>query len=255
MGGALLKSEALSRRFGGVVALKRVDFEVKDGEIVGLIGPNGAGKTTFFNIATGLLPPSEGWIQVSGRVISGLPPHRITALGVARTYQNIRLFDRMSVLENVMVGLHRHFGASPVGLVFRSAGARGEEARARDRAGYLLEYVGLGGLDSALASSLPYGHQRRLEIARALATEPRLLLLDEPTAGMNPQEKRELGELIRKLNREGLAILLIEHDMKVVMATCHRVAVLYHGEKIADGPPEQIRKDRAVIDAYLGREE
>ncbi len=250
---ALLECRGIGRRFGGLVALANIDLAITAGEAVGLIGPNGAGKTTFFNIIAGAMPPTSGDIHLAGDRISHLSPDRIAGKGIARTFQNIRLFDEMSVLENVMIGRHRFFRASLFGLIFRSAKAREEERRSRQQALEALGRVGLAEAWARPAKSLSYGDQRRLEIARALALEPKLLLLDEPMAGMNPTEKADLSRLIAELNRAGITILLIEHDMKAVMGISRRVIVLHHGEVIADGSPDAVRADRTVIDAYLGK--
>lgn len=253
MSDPLLECRNITLAFGGVTAVRDVSVSVATGEIVAIIGPNGAGKTTFFNIVSGLLAATAGTVTLTGARIDGLIPHRITELGLARTYQNIRLFDAMTALENVMVGAHRYFSSALLSLVFRTARARQEEERVLRRATELLTRVGLDGYGRRLASTLSYGDQRRLEIARALAAAPKLLLLDEPAAGMHSGEKRDLSALIRSLNREdGITILLIEHDMKLVMGIADRVVVLHHGVKIADDKPEVVRHDPAVIEAYLG---
>ncbi len=258
----LVRARSVTKRFGGLIAVNSVDFDIPRGSIVSLIGPNGAGKTTFFNMITGAYTPTSGHITfdgtpivtTKGKKVRSLKPHQVTALGIGRTFQNIRLFATMSALDNVLVGEHVHLRSTWYDAVLRTPRMRVEEERAVARAHDLLEFVGLDARAHAWARNLPYGDQRRLEIARALATSPRLLLLDEPTAGMNASETREMTDFIRRLRAElGLTVLLIEHDMRVVMGISDRVTVLDYGEVLAEGSPAEVRANPRVIEAYLGR--
>ena len=249
----LIEVVGLRKRFGGLLAVNSVDFTIPQGTIVSLIGPNGAGKTTFFNMLTGVYKPTAGRIVFDGEDVTGKPPHAITERGVGRTFQNIRLFQNMTALENVLVGMHSRLKGGILRSILRTPGLKREERAAFERARELLQFSGLRRREDEVARNLPYGDQRRLEVARALATQPKLLLLDEPTAGMNPQETADFTAFVAKLKaEENLTILMIEHDMRVVMGVSDRVTVLDYGEKIAEGPPQEIQRNERVIEAYLG---
>ena len=250
----ILEGQDVSKRFGGVQALTNVTFSIRRGEIYGLIGPNGAGKTTFFNVLTGLYEATEGTVYLDGQDITPVKPHRRAAMGLARTFQNIRLFGLMTAEENVMVAMHSHLKAGVFSTIVKAPRQRREEREARETARELLDYVGIGKTVGELARNLSYGDQRRLEIARAMALRPKVLLLDEPTAGMNPQESANFNDFVYRVRDEkGISVLLIEHDMSVIMKISERITVLDRGAMIAEGTPDDIRNNQQVIEAYLGK--
>jgi branched-chain amino acid transport system ATP-binding protein len=251
---AMLVSNKVTKRFGGLEAVSKVDLEVEEHTIYSIIGPNGAGKTTFFNCVTGFYTPEEGEILLNSRNITGLSMDRVTKLGVSRTYQNIRLFKNMTAVENILVGMQPHLKSGLLGAIFRTRRTNNEEKAAVEEANRLLAYINLKGMGDLLAKNLPYGQQRRLEIGRSLASKPKLLLLDEPTAGMNPRETQDMVNFIRQLRDDlGITILLIEHQMRVVMSISEKISVLDFGVKIAEGTPKEIQGNPLVVEAYLGR--
>jgi len=255
MSQVLMRAERIDKSFGGVQALLGVDLEIRRDEILGVIGPNGAGKTTLFNVLTGFSRPTKGTVFFDGQDVTGKPVYRVCQKGIGRTFQNIRLFGQMTVIDNVVVGMHTRLHTYLLGIALKLPSTMRKEREAYDKAGRILDYLGLGDAAWELAANLPYGRQRKVEIARALASEPKLLLLDEPSAGMNPQEASELMTLISGIRKMGPSLVVIEHNMQVVMGISDRVAVLDFGKKICEGTPEEVRRDEGVIEAYLGQEE
>jgi branched-chain amino acid transport system ATP-binding protein len=251
----LMQAEGIDKLFGGVKALQGVNLEIRPGEVLGVIGPNGAGKTTLFNVLTGFSRPTRGRVLFDGHDVTGKPVYRVCQKGIGRTFQNIRLFGQMTVIDNVVVGMHNRVHTHLLGIALKLPSTVRKEREAYDKAGRILEYLGLDDVAWELAANLPYGRQRKVEIARALASEPKLILLDEPSAGMNPQEAAELMTLISGIRKMGPTVVVIEHNMQVVMGISDRVAVLDFGTKISEGSPDQVRSDNRVIEAYLGREE
>jgi len=252
---AILRTENICKYFGGLKAVQEVNIEVEKGIILGIIGPNGAGKTTLFNVLTGTYNSTKGKVYFKDRNITNLKPEKVTGLGIARTFQNIKLFKNMSVLDNVKIGFHTQTKTRMIDAIFRTATYKNDDRICEEVGMELIERVGLKDLKDEFASNLAYGNQRKLEIARALAVNPDILLVDEPTAGMNHTETLAVVKLLEKLNSEGLTVIIIEHDMSVIMNLCHNIVVLNHGQKISEGPPEMVRHDEKVIEAYLGREE